>query len=93
MCVCVSVIFCLSSGGQTICLFHKDKHFRHTMGGTNLLHKQGGQTFLHMGDKHFIQRGGQSISVGGGGGDYDVDGDKDAEDVSEARKLSVVSRN
>ena len=39
------------------------------------------------------RQGGGIFSVGGGGGDYDVDGDKDAEDVSEARKLSVVSRN
>ena len=62
-------MFCLSPGGQTICLSPRDKHLLHTGGrGTNIFHTQGG------GDKHFcIEGGGQTFFVGGGGGHDDAD--------------------
>ena len=56
--------------------------FPHTVGGTNIFHTQGGQTFSHMGGTNFF--------VVGGGGSYDVDGHEEEEDVSKAN--IVVSK-
>ena len=46
MCPCVRVLhFCLSPGGQTNCLSPRDKHFPHTVGGTNIFVGDGGGVY------------------------------------------------